>query len=141
MEKILLVTILITLIIGIAVIIYVNKTNKNKWIESMVNGVVLKNTKLSECFSKDVVNLYIDVLNDTNKYYLTEHTLIRSDSDICIWAANDIINRKFFSRNNSNEEQVAEMNSKLTYYDKILLDKLIQSIKSRQDKLVTKFFI
>lgn len=141
MEKILLVTILITLIIGIAVIIYVNKIRRNKWIEFMVDRISIENINLTDCFTKEVVALYISILNETNKFTLTDHTLNVSDSDISIWACNDLDNRRFYTHNKEKQKEVDEMNSKLTYYDKLLLDKLIQAFKNRQDKLVTKFFV
>lgn len=141
MEKILLVTILVTLIIGIVVIIYVNKIRRNKWIEFIVDRIILENINLTDCFTKEVVALYISILNETNKFNLTEHTLNVSDSDISIWAANGLDSRGFHTHNKEKKDEVKEMNSKLTYYDKLLLDKLIQAFKNRQDKLVTKFFV
>lgn len=141
MEKILLVTILVTLIIGIALIIHVNKIRRNKWIEFMVDRISLDNINLTDCFSKEVVGLYIGILKDTNKYSLSAHTLDFSGSDIGIWAANSMENRRFYTTKDKKKKEVEEMNSKLTHYDKLLLDKLVNAFKNRQDKLVTKFFV
>jgi hypothetical protein len=132
---------LITLIVGIVVIIHVNKIRRNKWIEFMVDRISLENINLTDCFSKDVVSIYISVLNETNKFSLTDCLLKFSDSDIYIWASNSLENRRFYTHNEEKQKEVDEMNKKLTHYDKLLLDKLVKAFKNRQDKLVTKFFV
>tara|TARA_R110000796_G_scaffold73490_1_gene165267 strand:+ start:417 stop:842 length:426 start_codon:yes stop_codon:yes gene_type:complete len=141
MEKVLLIVILITLIAGIALIIHVNKIRKNKFIEVLIDQIKLENINLTDCFSKDVVSFYLSVLKDTNKYSLNNCTLNRVNDDVMIWASNDIHNRRFYTHNEKKKKEVEDMNSKLTHYDKVLMDKVINSFKNRQDKLVTKFFL
>lgn len=132
---------LIVLITGIIVIIQVNKVRRNKWIEFMVEKISLENINLTDCFSKDVVSLYLGVLNETNRYSLNAHTLDIADSTISIWAANGIDSRRFYTHDASKKQEVEERNKKLTHYDRLLLDKLVTAFKNRQDKLVTKFFV
>tara|TARA_R110000851_G_scaffold142286_1_gene280730 strand:- start:12 stop:437 length:426 start_codon:yes stop_codon:yes gene_type:complete len=141
MEKVLLIAILITLIGGIALIIYVNKIRQTKFIEVLVDQISLDNINLTDCFSKDVVSLYLGVLKDTNKYSLSDCTLNVSGDDVMIWSANDLDSRRFYTHNKSKQKEVEEMNSKLTHYDKLLMDKLVTAFKNRQEKLVTKFFV
>lgn len=128
-------------IIGIVINTRVSKIRKNKWIEFMVDKVTLENINPTDCFSKDVISFYLNVLKETNRYSLGNCILQEQGNEISVWAANDITSRRFYTHNTELAEQVKIMNNKLTCYDKILLDKLVQSFKSRQDKLVTKFFI
>lgn len=138
---ILLVINLIVLIAGIIVIIQVNKVRSDKWIEFMVEKISFENTNLTDCFSNNVVSLYLDVLNETNRYSLNAYTLDKVDSTISIWAANGIDSRRFYTHDESKKQEVEERNKKLTHYDRLLLDKLVIAFKNRQDKLVTKFFV
>lgn len=128
-------------IIGIVINTKVSKIRKNKWIEFMVDKVTLENINTTDCFSKDVISFYLNVLKETNRYSLGNCILQEQGNEISVWAANDITSRRFYTHNTELAKQVKIMNNKLTCYDKILLDKLVQSFKSRQDKLVTKFFI
>lgn len=138
---VLLIVNLIVLIAGIIVIVQVNKVRRNKWIEFMVDRISLENINLTDCFSKEVITLYLNVLNETNKYSLTNATLDVAGSKIMVWAANDMDSRRFYTHDDKLKESVEEMNKKLTHYDKLLLDKLVNAFRNRQDKLVTKFFV
>lgn len=67
----------------------------------------------------------------------------KNGTDLQIWAANTLDSRLFYSTMCSDEKkkELEEKNLKLTYYDKVLFDKIIQSYKNRQAQLVTKFFL
>ncbi len=138
---ILLITNIFIVIIGIIINTRVSIIRKNKWIELMVDRITIENINLTDCFSKDVISLYLNVLKETNRYSLGDCLLKEEGNEITVWASNTIESRRFCTHDTELYEQVKEMNNKLTYYDKMLLDKLIQCFKNRQDKLVTKFFI
>lgn len=134
---------IVILIIGIIVIIRYNKVRREKFLELLIDKINLENLNVIDCFSKDALAVYISVLSETNQWTLTQHTLSKNGTDLQIWAANTVESRRFYNNKNTNEAQkeLEEKNQKLTYYDKVLFDKIIQSYKKRQDQLVTKFFL
>lgn len=134
---------IIILIVGIIVIIRYNKVRRAKFLEMLIEKINLENMGVLDCFSKDALNVYLSVLSETDRWTLTEHTLSKNGTDIAIWAANSIENRRFYNNQLSADakKELEEKNQRLTYYDKILFDKIIQSYKNRQEKLVTKFFL
>lgn len=143
METIIILSLLniIILVISVVIISSTNKIKDKRWIELIIKKVDIENINLDNCFSEDIWAFYTSVLKETNKYILTEHTLGKTEDAIEIWAANDIYSRRFYTNDEELKDTVKKMNKNLTYYDRLLLDKLIQSFKNRQNKLVTKFFI
>lgn len=131
----------VILIAGFIITTRINKSKQVEWIKIMVDKISLDNVNLSDCFSEDVVALYLDVLSETNKYSLAGCVLGKSNNPIMVWASNDMYSRRFYTHDKGKDKDVEEMNKKLTYYDKVLLDRIVTSFKTRQDKLVTKFFI
>jgi len=135
---------IVNILILIAGIFYITRQNKvkiDRWLEVMVDRISLENIHLTDCFSKEVIELYLDVLKDTNKFSLTKHTLDKAGSKMRIWATNDWDSRRFYTQEKELETECKRLNDNLTHWDKILLDKLVTSFRDRQDKLVTKFFL
>lgn len=142
MEMLLLITIMLLVIITLILIIRLTRQSVDLFLKTIHDQINNKNTILTDCFSKDVLEIYLDILNNPNGWVLEQHILRRISDNMAIWAANDIHARNFFSHPAANNsEEIEEKNSKLTYYDKVLLDKIVNSYKTRQDKLVTKFFM
>lgn len=127
--------------IGVLIMISYTKIRREKWIEAMIGRINLENINLTDCFSKEVISFYLDVLKDTNKFSLDKHVLRNNEEQIGIWAVNEQNSRRFHTHSSEHKKQVEEMNKKLTHYDLVLLDQIVESFKNRQDKLVTKFFI
>lgn len=134
---------IVILIIGIIVIIRYNKIRREKFLELLIEKINLENMNVIDCFSKDALAVYLSVLGETNQWTLTEHTLSKNGTDLHIWAANTVDSRRFYNNQLTEEakKELEEKNLKLTYYDKVLFDKIIQSYKNRQTQLVTKFFL
>ena len=110
----------------------------------MAEGIKFSNTEVEQCFSKDALDIYKSVITEPNKWYLTEHNLINDEKNIRIWASNGIELRKYCDSIGAvitTEPNVVHKNKALTYYDKILFDRIIKSYRERQPKLITKFFI
>lgn len=98
----------------------------------------------NEYFSKPVKELYLDVIANPNKWEVANGVMQKCNkserSDITIWAVNDIHSRKFYTHNKNLESKVKEYNSKLTHYDKELLDRLIKAVRDRKLKIEEKIF-
>jgi len=127
---------LIIVIIGVMLIILVSvliakinnistKIDKglNNIADKFIDNINLENVNvaLSDCFSQEVIDVYKDVMENTNGWELKQCTLERKSDNTEIWAANDIENRRFHSGENKEE-----INKKLTHYDKLLLDKIVK---------------
>jgi hypothetical protein len=132
---------LIVLVIGLIIMSNLTKIRREKWIESMIGRISLENINVTDCFSKEVLNFYLDVLKDTNKFEVTAHTLNKVGSEIQVWISNDVDSRRWYTHDVDSKEKVEELNKKLTIYDKMLLDRITNAIRERHDKLVTKFFL
>lgn len=134
---------MILLIIGIIIIIRYNKVRREKFLEMIIAQINLDNMSLVDCFSKDALAVYMDIINNPNGWSLHNCTLDKISDGTKIWAANELDSRRFYANSMSDEEKklIEAKNAKLTHYDKVLFDKIVKAYKDRQDKLVTKFFI
>ena len=128
------------LIFGIYYIIYKNKVTKDKFIQTLIDNVNLENINLDNCFSKPVVDVYVDVLKNTNNWMLKNCTLENQKTKMQIWTSNSIDSRGFYTQEKDKNE-IEMLNKNLTKFDKILLDKIATSYKNRENKLVTRFFL
>ena len=129
------------LVFGIYFIIYKNKVTKDKFIHTLIDNVNLENINLDNCFSKEVIDVYIDVLKNTNDWKLDSYVLKNHKTNIQIWTANDIENRGFYTHNDELKKDLELINKSLTKFDKILLEKIANSYKNRENNLVTRFFL
>lgn len=130
-----------TLVFGIYFIIYKNKVTKDKFIHTLIDNVNLENINLDNCFSKEVIDIYIDVLKNTNDWQIGNCVLKNDKINIQIWTSNDIQNRGFYSQDETVKKDLELLNNSLTKFDKILLDKISNSYKNRENNLVTRFFL
>ena len=101
----------------------------------------------SKYFSNKVMEVYESYLRSPERFIVTKSYLILPNSTLRVWAANDISHRKFeienmciesdllFNENNvfTEIQEIKEINNNLTYYDKLLLDKIIISAQKYQD--------
>ena len=138
--NILLLANIIILVFGIYYIIRKNKVTKDKFIQTLIDNVNLENINLDNCFTKEVIDVYLDVLKNTNDWELGTCVLENKKTNIKIWTSNDINNRGFYEGVRKTEENDL-LNKSLTKYDKILLDKISNSYKNRESGLVTRFFL
>ena len=129
------------LVFGIYFIIYKNKVTKDKFIHTLIDNVNLENINLDNCFTKEVIDVYIDVLKNTNDWQIGNCVLKNDKTNIQIWTSNDIQNRGFYSQDDSEKKDLDLLNNSLTKFDKILLDKIANSYKNRENNLVTRFFL
>ena len=129
------------LVFGIYFIIYKNKVTKDKFIHTLIDNVNLENINLDNCFTKEVIDVYIDVLKNTNDWQIGNCVLKNDKMNIQIWTSNDIQNRGFYSQDDSEKKDLDLLNNSLTKFDKILLDKIANSYKNRENNLVTRFFL
>lgn len=134
---------IILMIIGVIVIIRYNKVRREKFLEMIITQINLDNMSLVDCFSKDALAVYMDIINNPNGWSLIGCTLHKISDGTQIWAANELDSRQFYTSDFNDEVKKAtqEKNAKLTHYDKVLFDKIVKAYRNRQDKLVTKFFI
>jgi hypothetical protein len=139
--NILLLANILILVFGIYFIIHKNKVTKDKFIKTLIDNVNLENINLGNCFSKEVIDVYIDVLKNTNDWHLGHCVLENKKLKKKIWTSNEIHNRSFYTYDEDLKEEVNLINNSLTKFDKILLDKIVNSYKNRESSLVTKFFI
>jgi hypothetical protein len=130
-----------TLVFGIYFITYKNKVTKDKFIHTLIDNVNLVNINLDNCFSKEVIDIYIDVLKNTNDWQIGNCVLKNDKTNIQIWTANDIQNRGFYSQDDIVKKDLELLNNSLTKFDKILLDKISNSYNNRENNLVTRFFL
>ena len=129
------------LVFGIYFIIYKNKVTKDKFIQTLIDNVNLENINLDNCFSKEVIDVYLDVLKNTNDWQIGNCTLKNEKTKQEIWIANSIDSRKFYTQKDELKNQFELINESLTKFDKILLDKIANSYKNRENNLVTRFFL
>ncbi|SHH17136.1 hypothetical protein SAMN05444372_11924 [Flavobacterium micromati] len=132
---------IIILIFGIYYIIYKNKVTKDKFIETLIDNVNLQNINLENCFSKEVIDVYFDVLKNTNDWQTGSCVLENKKTKTSIWTSNEIQNRAFYSQDSEIKKELKVINDKLTKYDKILLDKIAKNYQNRESGLVTRFFL
>ena len=132
---------IIILIFGIYYIIYKNKVTKDKFIQTLIDNVNLQNINLENCFSKEVIDVYLDVLKNTNDWQIGNCVLENKQTKKSIWISNEIQNREFYSQDSETKKELEVINDKLTKYDKILLDKIAKSYQNRESGLVTRFFL
>lgn len=130
------------IVISAIIIIRYNKVRREKFIEMIIAQINLDNMSLVDCFSKDVLEVYLDIIKNPNGWSLHNCTLDRISDGAMIWASNELDSRRFYTHGSDEEKKkIEEKNKKLTHYDKVLLDKIVRAYRDRQDKLVTKFFI
>ena len=139
--NILLLVNLFTLVFGIYYIIYKNKVTKDKFIQTLIDNVNLQNINLDNCFSKEVIDVYLDVLKNTNDWQIGNCVLENKKLKKQIWIANEINNRSFYSNCSDEKIELEKINNDLTKFDKILLEKISISYKDRENGLVTRFFL
>lgn len=140
MENILLTAILVVVVMS-AMLNFTGYVKKNTIIKNMTAKIDADSLIIADCFSEDVIQLYFDVMQNREKYFLGKCTFEKEGDTITVWASNDIYNRKFYTHDESKKEQVEQMNSKLTYFDKVLLDNIIKAIGDRNKKILTKVFL
>ena len=116
------------------------KVKSKDLVESLIEKINIENLNLDNCLSKEVVNVYIDVLANTNDWSLISYQLVNKKLAISIWTANSITDREFHSIEGCTLN-ILEVNKSLTKYDKLLLDKIVENYKNRESKLITKIFI
>jgi hypothetical protein len=129
------------LVFGIYFIIYKNKVTTDKFIQTLIDNVNLENINLDNCFSKEVIDVYLDVLKNTNDWQIGNCVLKNEKTKQEIWIANSIDNRKFYTHNDELKKHLELINESLTKFDKILLDKIANSYKNRENNLVARFFL
>ena len=129
------------LVFGIYFIIYKNKVTKDKFIQTLIDNVNLENINLDNCFSKEVIDVYLDVLKNTNDWQIGNCTLKNEKTKQEFWIENSIDSRKFYTHNDELKNQFELINESLTKFDKILLEKIANSYKNRENNLVTRFFL
>lgn len=139
--NILLIANIFILLVGIYFIIHKNKVTKDKLIHTLIDNVNLENINLDNCFSKEVIDVYLDVLKNTNDWTLGNYTLENKKINKSIWIANDVNNRYFYTHNTDEKKNLENINNTLTKFDKILLEKIALSYKNMENGLVTRFFI
>lgn len=96
--------------------------------------------KKQNLFSPDVMEVYLYAIEHPEKFSYGGYTIEITGRAIEIWASNQIGSRRFYIPSDENQELVDEMNSKLTYYDKYLLDRLCTAVKEGQTKTLEIFF-
>ena len=134
----------IDIVISITAVIRTKKKEvslKEEMVKFVIKKVSLKDLVGKKLFSKAVVDIYLDIMKNADKYVLSGTTLEIPNTKIQIWAANDVDSRRFYTHEDELKEEVDAKNKKLTYYDRVLLDRLITAIREGHNKMVTKFFI
>ena len=106
----------------------------------IIDKIDYKKIKKRDLFSPCVMDIYVKALENPVYFTYSYYTVDIVGSDIKIWTANEIDNRRFYTNNSSLKEEVKEMNSKLTKYDKIILDKLCSKVKQGELHLIDTFF-
>lgn len=139
--NILLLVNIFTLVFGIYYIIHKNKVTKDKFVQTLIDNVNLQNINLDNCFSKEVIDVYLDVLKNTNDWQIGNCVLENKKLKKQIWIANEINNRAFYSNCSEEKIELEKINNDLTKFDKILLEKISISYKDRENGLVTRFFL
>lgn len=138
---------LLMLIIGYLLISKINvlindKLTDEKLIHSLIDKIHLEDSPFTKYFTKDVIDVYTDILKNPGGWMLDGCRLKNASGSIQIWAENRVINRRFIDYSAScDSEEIKLKNERMTYYDKLLLDKLVTAIRDRQDVNVAKFFI
>ena len=139
--NILLLVNIFTLVFGIYYIIHKNKVTKDKFVQTLIDNVNLQNINLNNCFSKEVIDIYLDVLKNTNDWQLGNCVLENKKLKKQIWIANEINSRVFYSNCSDEKIELKKINNDLTKFDKILLEKISISYRDRESCLVTRFFL
>jgi hypothetical protein len=139
--NILLLVNIFTLVFGIYYIIHKNKVTKDKFVQILIDNVNLQNINLDNCFSKEVIDVYLDVLKNTNDWQIGNCILENKKLKKQIWIANEINSRSFYSNCSYEKIELEKINNDLTKFDKILLEKISISYKDRENGLVTRFFL
>lgn len=139
--NILLLVNIFTLVFGIYYIIHKNKVTKDKFVQTLIDNVNLQNINLDNCFSKEVIDVYLDVLKNTNDWQIGNCVLENKKLKKQIWIANEINSRAFYSNCSEEKIELEKINNDLTKFDKILLEKISISYKDRENGLVTRFFL
>lgn len=98
-------------------------------------------SKLSkrDLFSPDVMGVYLLAIEHPEKFSFDEYLVHISGKDFSIWHRNTLPSRSFYCSGNNKDLEV-EMNSKLTHYDRYLLDKLCTAVQEGQTKTLEIFF-
>jgi len=139
--NILLLANILILVFGIYYIIHKNKVKKDKFIQTLIDNVNLQNINLDNCFSKEVIDVYLDVLKNTNDWQLGNCVLENKKLKKQIWISNEINSRGFYSNCSEEKIELEKINNNLTKFDKILLEKISISYRDRESGLVTRFFL
>lgn len=128
------------ILVSVIIVLFIKKNKVS--LTNIYTGI--DNMQDDEYFSKAVKQYYLDFIKEPNKYSNSGCTIQKSGStasnDIVIWIANDIESRCFYTHSKEKQDEVKELNSKLTHFDKILLDKISKTIKDRNINLEEKIF-
>tara|TARA_R110001606_G_scaffold260183_2_gene407951 strand:- start:15615 stop:16115 length:501 start_codon:yes stop_codon:yes gene_type:complete len=100
--------------------------------------------KIEEFSNKEVYSFYQDYINTPLQFYIDGHYLINESSDLRIWAANGISNRKFETNHRLTsstlpryqEIELDQLNSSLTLYDKVILNQILLNVQLNQNKII-----
>lgn len=120
---------------------YMRKIREKEIIKLLINSVDLTKLPTQDCFSQPAKDFYLKVISEPDKFTLTHHTLTHSDLSMSIWVANDVEHRRFYANYQDSQEEIDRKNAGLTYYDKVLFERIAKSFKQRNEKIVTKFFL
>tara|TARA_R100000951_G_C2650210_1_gene184125 strand:- start:896 stop:1312 length:417 start_codon:yes stop_codon:yes gene_type:complete len=91
-------------------------------------------------FSSDVMTIYVEALENPQRFSTSLHVVDIANSDIMIWRSNSILSRGFYTHEEHLKLKVEKMNKKLTIYDKNILDKLCKSIEFGKLSKIETFF-
>ena len=127
---------IILVVVQVAIVLKV----KNELIFTLIDKLDYKKLDKRDILSSDVMLLYIKALEVPSRFSCDQHTLNIEGEKIKIWAANNINSRAFYTHDISLVDKVKEMNTKLTKYDKLLLDKICNRVKEGELHLINTFF-
>lgn len=126
----------------ILILIQLGITYNLKFIIGFILARKIDFSKLSkkDLFSPDVMEVYLLAIEHPEKFSFDKYLVNISGKDFAIWHRSELVNRRFYFSGDGNEELEVEMNSKLTHYDRYLLDKLCVAVQEGQTKTLELFF-
>lgn len=126
----------------ILILIQLGITYNLKFIIGFILARKIDFSKLSkrDLFSPDVMEVYLLAIEHPAKFSFDEYVVNISGKDFAIWRRSELYHRRFYWGSDSNKELVEGMNSKLTHYDRYLLDKLCVAVQEGQTKTLELFF-
>jgi len=141
-------------------IISVNKFNKEKDYASNKAKDLTKIKIDKKFFSPIVIEIYKVYLENSHLFYLTDYHLVLPNRNLSVRASKYIESIKLDLKDSNtqsllnfksdyldgelridkSEKEIDELNSVLTYYDRVLLDKIISDVRQNQNKIITELF-